>query len=81
MLTFFSFIQHAILHMQCVLGAFYFLLGNLHPRLRSKIGNIQLLLLTKASMVTEFGIDHLLEPIVEDIQKLESVCHNYLESL
>ena len=61
-------------HMTYALGAFYFLLGNLHPRLRSKISTSQLLLLAKSSMVAEFGIDHMLQPVVKDIQKLESVC-------
>lgn len=54
-------------------GAFYYLLGNVNPRLRSKINNIQLLLLAKYSSVAKFGIDKMLEPIVEDIRKLESV--------
>ena len=54
-------------------GAFYYLLGNMSPVFRSKIQNIQLLLLAKYSSVTTFGIDHLMKPIVEDIKKLESV--------
>ena len=54
-------------------GAFYYLLGNLSPHFRSKIHNIQLLLLAKYSTVSEFGIDRMLEPIVEDVRKLESV--------
>lgn len=53
-------------------GAFYFLLGNSQFR-----SNIQLLLLAKYSLVAEFGIDRLLHPIVEDIQKLELVCFFY----
>ena len=57
-----------------IIGAFYFLLGNLSPRFRSKISNIQLLLLAKHSTVVDHGIDRLLAPIVEDIRKLESVC-------
>lgn len=59
-------------------GAFYFMLGNISPCFRSKISNIQLLLLAKYSMVVEFGIDRLLEPIVEDIKKLESVGVAYM---
>lgn len=54
-------------------GAFYYILGNVRPQLRSKIKNIQLLLLAKYSTVVEFGIDKMLEPIVEDVKKLESV--------
>ena len=41
--------------------------------LQIKIHNIQLLLLAKYSTIPEFGIDWILEPIVEDIRKLESV--------
>lgn len=64
-------------------GAFYYLLGNMSPRFRSKIQNIQLLLLAKYSSVAEFGIDRILEPIVEDIQKLElvnSCMHMYVHA-
>ena len=55
-------------------GAFYYLLGNLSPRFRSKIHNIQLLLLAKYSSVAEYGIDRILKSIVEDVRILESVC-------
>ena len=43
------------------------------PWQRSKISNIQLLLLVKYESVVEFGIDTVLQPIIEDIRKLESV--------
>lgn len=56
-------------------GAFYYLLGNLRPRQRSKISNIQLLLLAKYVHVAEFGIDRIMEPIIEDIKKLEHVSY------
>lgn len=49
------------------------MLGNLQPRMRSKINNIQLLLLAKYSTISEFGIDKIMEPIVKDIKMLESV--------
>ena len=51
------------------------------PRFRSKIHNIQLLLLAKYSLVVEFGIDNILKPIVEDIRKLESVYPLYLHDI
>ena len=54
-------------------GAFYYSLGNISPHFRSKIHNIQLLLLAKSTSVAEYGIDHIIKPIVEDIRKLESV--------
>ena len=59
-------------------GAFYYLLGNISPHFRSKIHNIQLLLLANSSSVAEYGIDHIIKPIVEDIKKLESVCTLYV---
>lgn len=43
------------------------------PQFRSRISNIQLLLLAKYNTVVEFGIDRMLQPIVDDIKKLESV--------
>ena len=80
LLSFYIIFIHALMHTYIyVLGAFYFMLGNLSPRFRSKISNIQLLLLAKYSLVAEFGIDRLLQPIVEDIRKLESV--NICESV
>ena len=61
------------------IGAFYYLLGNLRPQ-RSKINNIQLLLLGKYIHIAEFGIDHIMKPIIEDIKKLEPVSY-YAHSL
>ena len=52
---------------------FYYLLGNLNPRFRSRINNIQLLALAKYSTVSDYGIDRTLEAIIEDVRKLESV--------
>ena len=59
------------------IGAFYYMLGNVHPQKRSKISSIQLLLLVKYTAVAEFGMDRMLEPIVNDLQKLESVSDFY----
>ena len=59
-----------------IIGAFYYAIGNLSPRLRSKVKHIQLLLLAKYSSVQEFGIDRLLQPIVKDIKQLESVSYS-----
>ena len=53
-------------------GAFYYLLGNLHPRFQSRINTIQLLASAKYITISEYGIDRILEPVVEDICKLES---------
>ncbi len=60
-----------ILLIVMIVGAFYFILGNLRPKLRSHLNNIQLLLLAKYNTVAEFGIDRIMEPIINDIKKLE----------
>lgn len=51
-------------------GAFYFTIGNCSPRLRSKLRSIQLLALVKSSHIKMYGINAVLKPIVEDLQKL-----------
>ena len=54
-------------------GAFYYTLGNIGPQFWSRIHTIQLLQLVPYHAVAEFGIDAVLEPIVEDLRKLEAV--------
>lgn len=49
------------------------MLGNLSPKFRSRLSSIQLIALTKTSVIEEHGIDKVLEPFVEDVKKLESV--------
>lgn len=80
-----AYIYHVHVHAHCILqvvhvpniplctGAFYYLLGNLSPRFRSKIHNIQLLVLVKYTLACEYGIDCILKPVVNDIRRLESV--------
>ena len=48
------------------------------PHFRSRIHNIQLLILAKYISVAEFVIDNILKLAIEDIRKLESV--SYLSS-
>ena len=50
--------------------AFYFQLGNLHPRYRSTYKSIQLLALCKAKLISKYTLDVVLKPIIEDIKKL-----------
>ena len=54
-------------------GAFYFLLGNIHPRFRSSLRSIQLVALAKSSFIDTYGITRILQPFVDDMKKLESV--------
>ena len=50
------------------------MLGNLHPKYRSRVSTIQLVALAKTSVIQQHGINKILEPFIEDIKSLESVC-------
>lgn len=56
------------------LGMFYFTLGNLSPRYRSHLPNIQLVAVTKTAMISNYGVDKILKPFVDDIKKLVHIC-------
>lgn len=53
---------------------FYYLLGNIHPRLRARLNTIQLLCVVKSTYINEYGMDEILRPFVGDVMKLEKVC-------
>ena len=55
------------------LGCLYYTLGNIHPKFRSSLKSIQLLSIVKYSCIVDYGIDVILEPVVEAIMKLEQV--------
>ena len=55
-------------------GAFYFTIGNIHPKYRSSLKSIQLLAIAKTKLIKEYGIDRILNVIVDDVIKLEEVC-------
>ena len=55
----------------CVLiGAFYFTLGNLPPKYRSRLTSIHLLALVKSNFISEYGMDAVMKPFIEDLKKL-----------
>ena len=51
-------------------GTFYFTLGNLSPKFRSRLSSIQLVALVKSSFITEYGMDAIIRPFVDDMKKL-----------
>lgn len=57
--------QHKIL---CV----YFVLLNLHPRYRSRLSSVQLVLLVKFSHVKRYGIGKVLQPLLDDLTALKT---------
>lgn len=53
-------------------GAFYFTLGNIEPRYRSKLHVIQLVSLANSSTIKKYGFNAVLQPLVRDLQHLEA---------
>lgn len=56
-------------------GTFYFSLGNLPPKQRSKLNAIYLVALCKHKVLTKYGIDKILKPFIADMKKLVSTLH------
>ena len=51
-------------------GSFYFTLGNLSPKYRSKLSSIHLISLVKSTLISVYGMDAILKPFIEDMKKL-----------
>lgn len=51
-------------------GLFYFTLGNLAPKYRSKVSMIQLSGIVKKTVIDEYGMNTILKPFVDDLKKL-----------
>lgn len=51
-------------------GSFYFTLGNLSPKYRSKLSSIYLVALVKSKFISIYGMDAVLKPFIDDIKKL-----------
>lgn len=63
------------------IGCLYYTLGNLSPKLRSSLKNIHLLCILKHSYVIKYGIDVILEPVIEAVKKLEEVSSTWLYNI
>ena len=67
-------------HIWHFIGMFYFTLGNLQPKFRSKLSAIQLIAIVKTTILAMYGMDAVLQPLVDDLKKLVGVIiylHNY----
>lgn len=64
-------------HIHSHAGCFYMTLGNIHPKFRSTLKSIQLLALVKNEHIKEYGMNAVLDKIIEDVAKLEKVCGSY----
>lgn len=54
------------------MAVFYYTLGNIPLRFRSKIDDIQLALICKSSYIKEFGFHTILAPLLRDLKSLEN---------
>lgn len=54
-------------------GLFYYQLGNINPKYRSTLHSIQLLAVVKCSYIDKYGVDVILEPMMEAVKELETV--------
>ena len=62
-----------------LIGIIYLTLGNIPPKFRSTLNAIQLLCVATFPVIKEYGIDTLLEPIMNDLACLEQVYCMFLE--
>ena len=53
-------------------STFYFALGNLPSKLRSRLCDINLVMLFPATLVSKYGYQSILQPFIEDLEKLET---------
>ena len=53
-------------------SAFYFVLGKLPSKFRSKLSDINLILLASAQIVSRYGYQKILQPALDDIKELET---------
>jgi len=61
------------------LGFFYYQLANLPPEYRSKTTSIQLLAVCKKQYIKDYGLDPILQPLVEELKILGSdVGHSFI---
>ena len=65
--------DYALLSIFILLGAFYFVLGNLCPQFCSVVNMIQLVALCPVPYISTYGMDKILQPFMTDIRLLESV--------
>ena len=54
-------------------GMFYYMVGNIDPRLQSSLHTIQLEAVARTQHIDKYGINEILKLLMEEIKKLEEV--------
>lgn len=65
------FIVHHHVNSSYFTALFYYTLGNISPMYRSTLKCIQLLAITKSSVLQAYGVDQILENVMKDVKQLE----------
>ena len=55
------------------IGLFYFVLGNLSPRYRSRLSSIQLVIVVENKFIKKYGMNAVLESFIKDVTRLVRV--------
>lgn len=55
------------------IGVFYYVIGNVEPRLRSSLRNIQLIACVTTPLLQKYGFEKVLRPFIDDANKLSNV--------
>ena len=55
-------------------SAFYFVLGNIPSKLRSRLCDKNLVMIFAATLISKYGYQLILQPFLEDLEKLETNC-------
>ena len=63
-------VHTCVYYYACSTGFFYFLLGNCHPKFRSKLKAVQLVAICKHRYIKKYSLNSVLDPVVEDLKKL-----------
>lgn len=74
-------IMYCLIHKaQCHVysGIFYFTLGNVSPKFRSKLSSIQLVAIALHRDLITYGMDTVLKPFIQDVMKLVSNACMYM---
>ena len=53
-------------------SAFYFVLGNIPSKLRSRLSDINLVMILSATLISKFEYQLILQPFLEDLEKLQT---------
>ena len=61
-------------------GLFYFVIGNIDPKIRSTLRCIQLIACVKTTLLDEYGFGNVLKPFIDDVNRLSKVICDHSDS-